>query len=282
MVRPPRPAAVVAQPTPRRPRRGSTDRIRRGDDRRMTDSVPARPPTPDEPGPTVLLGDVTASSVAAWSVLGELRPPVTGAGGSRPSGRTPPPPPAPIPVEPVPERTPGPVARTPGPQARPTAPGSRRPESRRPESRRPESREQGQQREKLAQRDRQVVAQLARDEDTLRRQARPGSTPPARPVRGVVPPPARSGPRTPAVGPARQTQSAVRWTAQPTARGAPQRSTATGPGPRTTPGTGPRARPRDGRDASARTGRSRSSPVRIVGLVVVVLVLAGRCLNGLT
>lgn len=245
----------------------------------MTDNVPVRPRPSDGSRPTILLGDVTASSVTAWSVLGELRPlpALTGAGDSRQLWRTrqPAPPPS---VEAVGERTP-----EPGPQTR--QPQTRQPQTRQPQTRQSQSqsqsRELGQQREQRAQRDRQVVAQRARDEDTRQRQVRPGkpvgSRPTPRPPQpspqgpsSLNRPAQRPGPGRPAQAPARQAQSTVAWTAQPTARRAPQRSTAAGPGGRVGPGAGPR------------TERSRVSPVRIIGLVVVVLVVAGRCLNGLT
>ncbi len=231
----------------------------------MTDNGPVRPRPTDWSRPTVLLGDVTASSVTAWSVLPELRPlpPLTGAGDSRQLWRTPPPAPSP-PVDPVTERMPQPA-----------------PQTRQPQTRQPQTREQGQQREQRAQRDRQVVAQRARDEDTRQRQARPGTPvgprptprPPQRSPQGqgsLRRPGQRPEQRRPPQVPTRQGQSTVAWTAQPTARGAPQRSTAAGPGGRVGPGAGPR------------TERSRVSPLRIIGLVVVVLVVAGRCLNGLT
>lgn len=212
----------------------------------MTDRTPARPRPAGEPRPAVLLGDVTASSVTAWSVLGELRalPPSSGAGDSRQPGPTASPRPPPL-VEPVRERPP-----------------ETRPRYGRSQPGEPPSREQGQRRERRAQLDRQEVAQQARDQDTRQRQGQPRLP----------------TPRTPGGPAARQDQSTVRWTAQPTARGAPQRSTATGPGGGVTPPT----RARDGWAAPPKAERSSISPVRIIGLVVVVLVLAGRCLSGLT
>lgn len=261
--------------------------VARGDHRRMTDSLPARPGSADGSRPTVLLGDVTASSVTAWSVLGELGPPPSltrGDGGRQPGPGAPAP--APTAVEPVREPEPRPE------QSRERQSRERQARERQPRVRGPESREQGQQREQRAQRDRQVVAQRARDEDTRQRQLRPGMPPGSRPAERPGQRPAQAPGRAPGLGaarrgpgqpsarpaPARQGQSTVTWTAQPTARGAPQRSTSAGPGGR----AGPPARLGARSGAGPRSERSRVSPARIVGLVVVVVLLAGRCLNGLT